>query len=168
MIVSTDVELRPATPSDEEFEFGVFAAGWQLSLRELGWPDDVIDAFVRQQFDVRRPQHLAGGAVTQIIRHGGNDVGVVTVRRDEAEIRLVDIAVVPAARGQGLATCVIEALLADADHGGFPVWLHVAADNPARHLYERLNFEAVTTDDELAGGAPYIEMVRVPGAEGAR
>jgi ribosomal protein S18 acetylase RimI-like enzyme len=50
----------------------------------------------------------------------------------------MDIALLPAYRGQGIGTRLLDALLAQAQ--GAPVTLHVEPLNPAQRLYRRLGF----------------------------
>ena len=58
----------------------------------------------------------------------------------EQEIRIVDIALLPAFRGSGLGSQVLAALQARARRAGKPLTIHVETNNPARRLYERLGF----------------------------
>jgi ribosomal protein S18 acetylase RimI-like enzyme len=60
------------------------------------------------------------------------------------ECHLIDIALMPAVRGQGLGGTLLADLMAYAAGAGKPVDLSVIAHNPARRLYERLGF--VTTE----------------------
>ncbi len=64
---------------------------------------------------------------------------------------LVDISLLPEARGSGLGTAILKDLVA-AETG--PVQLHVERTNRARRLYERLGFEVVETQPI------YLRMVR--------
>jgi ribosomal protein S18 acetylase RimI-like enzyme len=70
------------------------------------------------------------------------------VDRTASEVRLVDISLLPAARGGGTGTHLICALLEEAAGAGRPVRLHVARGNPALRLYARLGFR-VDGDDGM-------------------
>ncbi|MBN1430572.1 MAG: GNAT family N-acetyltransferase [Anaerolineae bacterium] len=59
----------------------------------------------------------------------------------------LSVAVLPEYRGQGLGTQMIERLLQVAKSRYHAVSLSVSVDNPARRLYERLGFKAVSRDD---------------------
>jgi ribosomal protein S18 acetylase RimI-like enzyme len=63
--------------------------------------------------------------------------------RLEDEIRLVDIALLPEHRGQGIGRRLIEGLFAEAAGAGKAVRLHVGKDNRAVPLYTRLGFQII-------------------------
>jgi ribosomal protein S18 acetylase RimI-like enzyme len=56
------------------------------------------------------------------------------------EIRLMDIALMPAARNCGIGGNLCCEMMDRATHLDKIVSLHVEEDNPAKHLYERLGF----------------------------
>jgi ribosomal protein S18 acetylase RimI-like enzyme len=58
-------------------------------------------------------------------------------------LRVIDIALVPECRGQGIGTALIRSLMAEARAGGADVTLYVERFNPAFRLYTRLGFEPV-------------------------
>jgi len=80
------------------------------------------------------------------------------VYRSGQEFVLVDIALLPDARGMGIGAALIADLLTEAERAGKPVSLHVAKDNRARRLYERLGFE-ICEDTGM-----YFKMSCHPGA----
>ncbi len=61
------------------------------------------------------------------------------------EILVIDISLLPAARGGGIGTDILERIQAEAQASGKIVSLHVEKHNPARSLYRRLGFQ-VTRD----------------------
>jgi ribosomal protein S18 acetylase RimI-like enzyme len=68
---------------------------------------------------------------------GRGDIGFVTA----AVGWIVQVGVVPAARGEGLGAALIrEALTRMQDDGATEAWLDVNVNNPAAKLYERLGF----------------------------
>jgi ribosomal protein S18 acetylase RimI-like enzyme len=62
------------------------------------------------------------------------------VHRGESEIRIVDIALLPDYRGNGIGTALLRDLFSEADAAGKTVTIHVERFNPALRLYERLGF----------------------------
>jgi GNAT superfamily N-acetyltransferase len=72
----------------------------------------------------------------------------VLLNETEAEVRLVDIALLKPFRGAGVGTSIVQQLQAHADAQGLPLRLSVKAQNPARRLFERLGFVA-SRDGEL-------------------
>jgi ribosomal protein S18 acetylase RimI-like enzyme len=59
------------------------------------------------------------------------------------EIRVVDIALLSHARGQGIGTRILQAIFAESARMGLPVRIHVEMFNPALELYQRLGFVPV-------------------------
>ena len=92
-------------------------------------------------------------AEDRVIELDGAPVGRLLVDRSTDTTLLVDVALLPAARGRGLGGALLNALCAE----GRPITLSVVADNPARRLYVRSGFEAVDT------APPYVRMLFVPG-----
>jgi ribosomal protein S18 acetylase RimI-like enzyme len=94
-----------------------------------------------------------------VILVGGQPAGRLYVARWPAEIRIVDIALLPEFRGAGVGSRLLAELLAEADQAGKPVSIHVEKLNPALRLYQRLGF-ARAADREV-----YWLMERAPRAE---
>jgi ribosomal protein S18 acetylase RimI-like enzyme len=65
-----------------------------------------------------------------------------------ADVPELSIAVAPGARGRGIGTQLLDALVDAARAAGHPaVSLSVEPENPARRLYERAGFLRIDTDD---------------------
>jgi ribosomal protein S18 acetylase RimI-like enzyme len=62
---------------------------------------------------------------------------------------VLDIALLPERRGQGLGTRVLQQLMADTAAEGRALTIYVEAGNPARRLYDRLGLEPVGEPDGL-------------------
>lgn len=135
------ITLRPVGPDDEAFLYELYASTRAAELAAYGWDTTQQAAFLQLQFRGQRAHYAEyPNADEQIILDDGRSIGRLFVARLEKEIRLVDIALLPAWRGQGIGARLIEALLAEAARAGLPVRLHVEKFNPARQLYERLGF----------------------------
>ena len=102
-------------------------------------------AFVRQQFEAQHHHYQTyyPEASFDLVLLDGEPVGRLYVARWTREIRLVDIALVPAARGRGLGTALLRDLLAEGERTGKAVSIHVERFNPALRLYRRLGFREV-------------------------
>lgn len=79
----------------------------------------------------------------QIVEQGGEPIGRVYTHRRDDEIRLIDIALLPAHRGDGLGCAMIEDLQDEASEYGLPLRIHVEKNNPAYGLYQRLGFRTL-------------------------
>ncbi len=139
------VELRPATADDQEFLYRVYASTRDEELAPLGWSDAQKELFLRSQFSAQDKfyHQQFPGADFRIILLEDEPIGRLYVERREEEIRLIDIALLPAHRNTGIGTALLEDILAQGAQLGLPVCIHVERFNPARRLYERLGFREI-------------------------
>jgi ribosomal protein S18 acetylase RimI-like enzyme len=110
------------------------------------------------QFDAQDAwwrEHYAQASF-DVILVDGEPAGRLYVLRGESEIRIVDIALLPEQRGNGVGSSLLRDLLAEADAAGKSVTIHVERMNPALRLYERLGF-AVAEDKGV-----YLFLERPP------
>lgn len=71
--------------------------------------------------------------------------GRLWVDRSGEVTHVLDITLLPAYRRLGLGTALLRELIDEAEAAGRVLSVHVEQFNPARTLYERLGFVAVTT-----------------------
>jgi ribosomal protein S18 acetylase RimI-like enzyme len=109
------------------------------------WDDTAKEAFLRMQFSAQYAYYREQmpDASYQVVLLDGEPVGRLYVDRREDEIRIVDIALLPEHRRQGLGTTLLRELLGEADATGKRLTIHVERFNPALRLYERLGFVQV-------------------------
>ncbi|MEO6037483.1 MAG: GNAT family N-acetyltransferase [Saprospiraceae bacterium] len=139
------IRLRPANPRDEGFLRLVYAESRREELDQAAWPPGVREEFLRSQFDAQASHYRSNypGAEFLIIECDGQPAGRLYVRRAEAEIRIMDIALIPAFRGKGIGTALLGQILAEGQASARIVTIHVEKFNPALRLYERLGFQTV-------------------------
>jgi ribosomal protein S18 acetylase RimI-like enzyme len=136
------VALRPVEPADEPFLRRVYASTRAEELELVPWDETHKESFLRMQFDAQDRwyrEHYAG-ATYEVVLVDGERAGRLYVRRGEDEIRIMDIALLPQHRGDGVGTSLVRDLLAEAEVDGKRVTIHVERFNPALRLYERLGF----------------------------
>lgn len=111
----------------------------------MDWTPTQKDQFLSMQFEAQHSYYLGQftNAEFLLIEKGAEPIGRVYIDRREAEIRLIDIALLPGHRGLGLGTSLLEELLSEAHAGGLPVTIHVEKNNPAMKLYRRLGFRPI-------------------------
>lgn len=154
------MRLRPERESDRAFLQTLYGTTRADELARVDWPQALKDAFVAQQFAAQHAQyrqHYAGAAFL-LIESDGEAIGRLYVHHARAELRLMDVTLVPPRRGRGLGTRLMQRLLAWGDALNLPVTLHVEPFNPAQRLYLRLGFETL----EVRG--VYHFMRRAPAA----
>lgn len=121
-----------------------------------GWSDDQRRAFLHTQAELQR-QHYERHYPTAdflIIQQVGRPIGRLCVHREPSEVRIVDIALLPAWHGQGIGSRLLHDILAQADALGQSCSLSVEHGSPALRLYQRLGFQP-GTDNGL-----YLQMQR--------
>lgn len=143
----TEVVLRPSTDADREFLVGLYGSTREQELAQVLWAPGQLEAFVRMQFtaqDTEYRRHNPQGSF-DVVEVDGRPVGRLIVDRRPGDIRVVDISLVPHARGAGIGTRLLGDLVAEARATGRIVSIHVEAHNRAAELYARLGL-AVAED----------------------
>lgn len=127
-----DINLRAPTNADMPFVRAVYFETQRWIIEELfGWRgEDVELAKFEESYDP---------ANTAVIVVDGEDVGWMTVQRDE-HIELDSLYLKPSMQGRGLGRSLVQGLISEAETTGKPLRLSTAKINPARRLYESLGF----------------------------
>ena len=138
-------------PEDADLLLSVYAST-RPELCGPGWPDELV----RMQFEAQSRHYGAfhPHAESTVVLVDGEPAGRLIVERAAAEIRIVDIALLPAFRGVGVGGRLVRALVAEADSTGRPLRCHVEMTNDARGFWEHLGLVARGLD-----GA-HVEMER--------
>jgi len=159
--VEAKVRLRPAVRDDREFLLVLYTSTRSTELEAIGWNEQQIRAFCEMQFNAqcRHYELLNPKANDCIVVIGDKPVGRIKVDRSNNQILLVDFAVLPDYRGQGIGTSLLQRLIEEANSVTKPVRLHALLSSPTIRLYERLGFSR-TADD-----GTYVEMEFSPGRE---
>ncbi|MGY4396799.1 ribosomal protein S18 acetylase RimI-like enzyme [Sphingomonas sp. UYAg733] len=149
--------LRPEADADVPFAMRLYASTREEELAQVsGWSEGQKSLFLAQQFTAQRHHYKTQLACDfHVIEHHGEPVGRLYLERRETIVSIVDIALMPEARGKGAGRLIIEALIEAAAQTGRGVGIFVEKFNPALHLYQRLGFTMVR---ELE---VYLEMERV-------
>jgi GNAT superfamily N-acetyltransferase len=147
-ITDLGVTFREVMPQDEDFLCRLYGSTREEELSVTGWPDAAKEAFVRHQFQAQSAHYdlhyRSAGADFRVILIHGVPQGRLYLFPGAKEIRVVDIALMPEARGKGVGTAILHQLLAKAAKDSLPVTIHVEKNNPAMRLYTRLGFRAVS------------------------
>lgn len=136
------VVCRPATDDDLPFLADVYASTRAEEVASTGWPPEMQRQFLASQFDAQHRHYRRHypDAEWLVIEKDGNGLGRLYVEEWPSQVRLIDIALLPEARGTGIGTALIEDLKAHAREAGKPLSIHVERNNPAMSLYIRLGF----------------------------
>ena len=145
MLELADITYRYASPEDEGFLFELYASTRTEELNAWGWDTEQQEAFLKMQFHAQQTSYKNQfpNSNYQIVLVQQLAVGSMLVIRDEAEIRLGDIAILPEYRDRGIGSFLLQNLLAEASQAAKPVRLQVIQFNRAIQLYQRLGFSKV-------------------------
>lgn len=82
-----------------------------------------------------------------IVLMGSERIGLFKRHKGANEWTIIQIQILPAYQGQGIATWLLHAFLRQADEANVPVTLSVLNGNRAITLYQRVGFKIVDNDD---------------------
>ena len=133
------VTLRPARPDDRDFYWEARRDGFRTYVEQTfgPWHDEPQRAFADKDFDE---------LPVEIIEREGEAIGYQMIVRHPDHWYLDEIAIVAAARGLGIGTELVKAMMEDARAAGVPVRLSVLEVNPAQRLYARLGFRVTRVE----------------------
>ena len=148
------LSMRPARDSDS-----IFMESLYNSTRDDLRLIDAEGDFVEELIDMQHQAQTKGygdqfpDALYFIIEKHNESVGRVVIDFGAHEIRVVDIALIPLARGKGFAKGIIQALQQTASRVSAPLALSVYKTNIAAYrLYASLGFQ-------LAEASPSVDML---------
>lgn len=142
------LHLRPARPSDNGFIESLYRAT-RDDLRLINAEDGFVEALIDMQYEAQTQGYATQypNAMYFIAEKLGERIGRVTLDFGPNEVRVVDIAFIPAARGQGYGTHILRALQQAAAMVRAPLTLTVHRANlAAKRLYLSLGFRVESGD----------------------
>jgi ribosomal protein S18 acetylase RimI-like enzyme len=152
--------VRPAGPTDEPFLRHLFKTTRAEQFRAAGLPPAALDLLLEQQYRSQASAYAEqfGDAASLLIQQESVPIGRALLNCDDERWHIIDIALLPSQRGQGIGSWVIERIAADAEkRGARSLTLAVLATNQsARRLYARLGF----ADIDVGTGGTHVVMSR--------
>jgi ribosomal protein S18 acetylase RimI-like enzyme len=133
--------LRPEVEADAPFRLALFRASRGPGWDQIPLPAEMLTKIMEQQFHAQTQGYRAAypRARLEIVTIDAAPVGRLATYRDTEAVHLIDIALVPERRGQGIGGALLRALTDEAAAAGTPLTLQVARDNlAAQRLYHRL------------------------------
>ncbi|MBS0470614.1 MAG: GNAT family N-acetyltransferase [Proteobacteria bacterium] len=149
----SDLSLRSDCSGDKQFLRMLFATARLDAPLLAQWPVAQRDAFLDQQFafqDIHYRRYY-DGADFLIIEQCGEPVGRLVLDRSTPDWCLVDIALLPEARGKEIGRKLLEGIVASAKAGRVrAISLSVEPGNPAYRLYSRAGFVETESESEAS------------------
>lgn len=130
--------------ADLPFIAALYASTRAEEVAATQWPEELQQAFLAQQHQAQHNHYQAHypTALWLVVETAGDPIGRLYLDEREGDLHLIDISLVPARRGGGIGTAIMEDLVEWARARGMTMTLYVEPPNPARRLYERLGFIA--------------------------
>lgn len=140
-----ELTLRPITESDQPVLLAVYAAARADELAQVPWSEAEKRAFLTSQFNAQHHHYQTyyKTASFDVVEQNNQPIGRFYVDRWPNEIRIVDIALLPAYRNQGIGSHLLQQILTEGQTTYKTVSIHVEKYNPAYHLYSRLGFQKI-------------------------
>jgi len=140
-----NIEFRQISAQDESFLYRLYASTRQEELAQTGWDEIEKENFLKMQFAAQHKfyREQFSRAAFNLILLDKMPIGRLYLDRRRDEIRIIDIALLPAYRCQGLGTKLMNDILTEARTRGLPVRIHVESFNRALGLYQRLGFRKI-------------------------
>jgi len=143
--IPVGIRFRRISDNDLPFLKQLYASTRQQEMDLVGWTSAQKDQFLKMQFEAQHSYYTEQFTEADflVVEKNSEAIGRVYIDRREAEIRLIDIALLPPHRGLGLGTLLLKELLCEAGDLNLPLTIHVEKNNPAMQLYLRLGFVPV-------------------------
>ena len=143
--LAAPLHARPATADDQPFLDALYRSV-RVDLLQAA-PNEAVLAQLLQmqrQAETMGMRHAYPEAQSLVLERHGIPVGRMIVEAARQRLHLLDLTLLPQARGQGHGSTLLDALKAAATLRGEPLTLNVAIDNlGAQRLYSRHGFSTV-------------------------
>jgi ribosomal protein S18 acetylase RimI-like enzyme len=146
-IEKISVSFRPIAENDLPFLLQVYASTRTEEMAMVPWADEEKQQFLAMQFQAQHTHYMQHypEAKFDIIVWRDNRVGRLYIGEWATEVRIIDIALLPEYRNQGLGSFLLNGLMEHATGEQKTLSIHVEQNNPAMRLYKRLGFQKINS-----------------------
>lgn len=140
--MNQSLQLRPITPQDQPFLYKVFVSTRPDIASATHLTEEQRIELLQTQFNAQHTHYTThfSKADFGIIQFGNTEIGRLYLNRDEKEILIIDVSILPDYRSQGIGSTIVQAVLTEAKMTNRTVRIHVEKNNPAINFYHRLGF----------------------------
>lgn len=153
-VLATKSWLRDVeSEHDARFLFTLYVRTREHEVASWGWTYQQMQDFLEMQWMMQRHSYQAQfpSARDFLIVPEDVPVGRCLIDINNVRLHLIDFAVLPASRGRGIGSAVLELLKRCATRHGVPLRLSVSCSNPAQHLYRSAGFEEISRTETHLG-----------------
>jgi N-acetylglutamate synthase-like GNAT family acetyltransferase len=149
--------LRPVQAGDEALLLEIYSSTRADEMALVPWDAAQKGAFLQMQFSAQQKHYQAyfPKAAHELILADGQPVGRLYVDRRAAEIRILDITLLPESRGRGIGTRILLDLMKEAEQSKQTCSIYVESFNRSLGFFQRLGF--VKTEEN---GASWLMVWR--------
>lgn len=142
------LRIRPIVSEDDAFQYELYASTRLEEIALWGWDEKTAAGFLRMQWLAQMQSYASQYPELErlLVVVDDREAGRLLISREGEALRVADIALMPAYRGQGHGTALFHELQREAAQAGLPIRLSVAVGNRAKRLYERLGFRTTGSD----------------------
>lgn len=141
-----DIKLRKLDEKEDiDLLFTIYASTREEIIFYEQWSPQQKEDFLNNQFWLQHNAYMNNydNPFYYVIRYKEADVGRLYLDTGENELRIIDIALLPHARGVGVATTLLSEVIDLAKKDRKKVSIHVEKQNRAKNLYHRLGFTCI-------------------------
>ena len=143
--------LRPVQDEDEMLLLEIYSSTRADEMALVPWDEAQKQAFLQMQFSAQQKHYRAyfPHATHEMILAEGQPVGRLYIDRRETEIRILDVTLLPQARGHGIGTQILPDIMKEADHRNQSCSIYVESFNRSLGLFQRLGFVKIEESGAL-------------------
>ncbi|MCF6319324.1 MAG: GNAT family N-acetyltransferase [Proteobacteria bacterium] len=141
----TGVSFETISENDMAFLIGLYKSTRWDEVMQAPWDDIQRHEFLKQQFQAQHEYYQSHYSHSEflLILKNNNPIGRVYLDREDNSICLIDIALMPKFKSQGLGTKLLKELLKEAQLTNKKIVIHVENFNPAYQWYLKHGFKQV-------------------------
>lgn len=155
------ISLRKIKEDDKAVLIRIYRSTREEELNQTPWSEEQKVWFIQNQFEAQHYHYQTYYAHADfwILMYNESVAGRLYVDLSD-QLRIIDIALLPEFRNQGIGASLFKDLQHYARAENLPVSIHVEQYNPAKNLYKRLGFVEKETVNSI-----YILMEWKPNSE---
>ena len=144
-LLQSNLSFRGINEKDMDFLSQLYATTRWEELQRAPWDDAQRLAFLQEQFNAQHIHYQSHYPKAEylVIEQDNEAIGRIYLDRDDVSICLIDIALLPQHKNQGIGTQLLKELLTEAQRDNKKVTIHVESFNPAYHWYVKHGFQQI-------------------------